>query len=134
MCPPGMRAVAECNTQEYKTIMNRCSSNFLRESELVWESPAEGIRRQIMGYDENIMLVKIEFKAGAVGAAHTHFHVQTTYVAKGRFEVMIGGEKQVLTCGDGFFVEPDAEHGVVCVEDGVLIDVFAPMREDFIAQ
>ncbi|MFI3278412.1 MAG: cupin domain-containing protein [Rikenellaceae bacterium] len=112
--------------------MNQRSNNFLFEKNLEWEQPADGIRRQIMGYDEDIMLVKILFKRGAVGTPHTHFHVQTTYVAKGVFEVEINGEKQLLREGDGFYVEPDAQHGVVCVEDGVLIDVFSPMRKDFL--
>ncbi len=112
--------------------MKEQSDNFLRANDIEWQEPAVGIKRQILGYDKDIMLVKIHFKAGAVGTPHQHFHVQTTYVAKGRFEVMIGGKREVLSEGDGFYVEPDAEHGVLCTEDGVLIDVFAPRREDFL--
>lgn len=108
------------------------SDNFLRASELAWEQPAEGISRQIMGYDQTVMLVKILFKQGAVGTPHQHFHVQTTYVAKGAFEVEINGQKEILREGDGFYAEPDAIHGVVCLEDGILIDVFSPMRKDFL--
>ncbi len=112
--------------------MDRKSANFLLADELRWENLAEGITRQIMGYNGDIMLVKILFEKGAVGTLHEHFHVQTTYVAKGRFEVEIAGVKRELKEGDGFFVEADARHGVVCLEDGILIDVFAPMRADFL--
>lgn len=108
------------------------SKNFLHSERLDWEHPAEGITRQIMGYDDNIMLVKILFKPGAVGALHEHFHSQTTYVASGSFEVTIGGESSILREGDGFYVDPDASHGVVCLEEGTLIDVFTPMRSDFL--
>ncbi len=58
--------------------------------------------------------------------------VQTTYVASGCFEVTIGTEKKVLKAGDGYYVAPNMPHGCVCLEAGVLIDTFTPMREDFI--
>jgi quercetin dioxygenase-like cupin family protein len=37
-----------------------------------------------------------------------------------------------LEAGDGYYIEPDAPHGAVCLEDGILIDVFSPMRMDFL--
>ena len=91
----------------------------------------EGITRQIIAYDNNIMMVKVMFTSGAIGTPHTHPHSQTTYVVSGKFEATIGNEKKVLTTGDGFYVDPDALHGCVCIEEGILIDVFTPIREDF---
>lgn len=101
-------------------------------NELPWENPAEGITRQIMGYDDQLMIVQVKFVKGAIGYAHEHFHSQSTYVVSGIFEVMIKGVKQILKAGDGFYVEPNSMHGVVCLEDGILIDSFNPMREDFL--
>ncbi len=112
--------------------MKRQSINFLRESELAWESPAEGLKRQILGYDDELMLVKIVFDKGAVGALHCHPHSQSSYVVSGVFEVEINAQRRTLSAGDGFYVEPNAQHGVVCLEAGTLIDTFAPMREDFL--
>lgn len=113
--------------------MKTKSENFMISSELPLESPAEGITRQIMGYDGQVMMVKVIFEKGAIGYVHEHFHSQSTYVASGKFEVMIKNQKRTLEPGDGFYVEPDALHGVVCLEAGVLIDVFSPMRLDFLA-
>ena len=107
-------------------------NNFLFEADLQWESPAQGITRQIMGYDDKLMMVKVRFEKGAIGYTHTHFHAQTTYVASGKFEIEIKGEKHILSPGEGFYVEPNAIHGAVCIEKGELIDVFSPMREDFL--
>ena len=112
--------------------MKTKSASFLFGNELTWENPAPGLTRQIMGYDGHIMMVKIRFEQGAVGYVHEHFHSQTTYVAAGKFEVMIAGEKKILATGDGFYVEPDVAHGVVCLDEGMLIDVFSPMRMDFL--
>lgn len=112
--------------------MKTRSETFLFESQLQWEKAGEGVRRQIMGYDGQIMMVKVAFDKGAEGTLHEHFHSQVTYVASGKFEVAINGEKKILSAGDGFYVEPDATHGVLCLEEGVLMDIFTPHRADFL--
>ena len=48
------------------------------------------------------------------------------------FEVTINGKKQILSIGDGFYAEPDADHGVICLESGILLDSFSPVRKDFL--
>ncbi|MGY0035594.1 hypothetical protein [Pedobacter sp. NJ-S-72] len=44
----------------------------------------------------------------------------------------IGEEKKILKKGDGFYAPPHEMHGCVCLEEGILIDVFSPHREDFL--
>jgi quercetin dioxygenase-like cupin family protein len=78
------------------------------------------------------MVVKVQFDKGGIGSLHQHYHSQITHVESGIFEVEIGGEKKILSQGDAFYVPPNVLHGAVCHEEGVLIDVFSPMREDFI--
>ncbi len=112
--------------------MKTCSNLFQIESDIEWQSPSPGIQRQIMGYDGQLMMVKVKFEQGAIGTVHTHYHSQATYVASGKFELTIGEERKVLTAGDGYYVAPDVPHGCVCLEAGVLIDTFSPMREDFL--
>lgn len=108
------------------------SENFLPESLLSWEELGGGVSRQIAGYDHAIMLVKVKFIKGAIGAVHQHIHSQSSFVANGRFEVTINGDKKILNGGDSFYVEPNALHGVVCLEEGTLIDAFSPARQDFL--
>ena len=105
---------------------------FIEDKNIAWEETGEGVRRKIMAYDNNLMLVKVDFKKGAIGSLHSHPHVQMSYVEAGAFEVDISGEKKILKKGDVFHVPSDAVHGVVCLEDGALIDIFNPAREDFI--
>lgn len=112
--------------------MKTCSERYQLENELQWENPGPGIHRQIMGYDGQLMIVKVKFDKGAVGTQHEHFHSQATYVASGKFELTIGGEKKILSAGDGYYVAPDEMHGCVCLEEGILIDTFSPHREDFL--
>lgn len=98
-----------------------------------WEELGGGVSRKFMGYDNQIMMVQVKFEKGAEGTPHSHFHTQTTYVAAGKFEFTIDGEKQVVKTGDAVYIEPNLVHGAVCLEDGMLIDVFSPVREDFLS-
>jgi quercetin dioxygenase-like cupin family protein len=112
--------------------MKEHSDVFVDGSKVSWEEMGPGVRRKMMGYDKNLMMTYVEFKKGAVGSIHKHFHTQVTYVEKGSFEVQIGNEKRILRSGDCYFIPPNIEHGVVALEDATLVDIFAPMREDFI--
>ncbi|MEO7984123.1 MAG: cupin domain-containing protein [Bacteroidota bacterium] len=105
---------------------------FIENKEIPWEITGPGMKRKIMSYDDRLMVVKVAFEKGAVGSLHQHHHTQITHVESGSFEVEIGGEKKVLNGGDAFYVPPNVLHGAVCREPGVLIDIFSPMREDFI--
>lgn len=108
------------------------SSKFIFEDETVWENLNEGVRRQILSFDDHIMLVKVEFQIGAEGYLHTHPHRQCTYVASGVFEFTIGEETKLVKQGDALYMESDMVHGVKCLEAGILIDAFTPVREDFL--
>ncbi len=110
------------------------SENYIFEASTEWETVAEGVRRQIMGFDDEIMLVKVEFQQNAIGYIHSHSHRQCTYVANGVFEFQINENIKIVKAGDGLYVEPDIKHGVKCLEAGTLIDVFNPVRKDFLKQ
>ncbi|MFN8345588.1 MAG: cupin domain-containing protein [Spirosomataceae bacterium] len=102
------------------------------DNELPWERVDEKIQRKIMSYTDQVMLVKVAFQQGGIGAAHKHPHLQISYVASGAFEITIGNESKILKEGDVYFVPSEVLHGAVCLEAGVLVDVFNPMREDFV--
>ena len=85
-----------------------------------------------MAYDENLMVVKVQFEKGGIGAIHKHSHSQISHVESGQFEIEINGYKKMLGAGDAFYVPPNVMHSAVCIEAGVLIDVFSPMRKDLI--
>lgn len=91
-----------------------------------------GVTRQFIGFDSSIMMLKVTFQQGARGEMHSHPHAQTTYVVSGLFEFTIGDDTRLVGPGDGLFMEPDVSHSCVCLEKGELIDVFSPVREDFL--
>jgi quercetin dioxygenase-like cupin family protein len=108
------------------------SALYVFNNEIEWETVGEGVRRKIMGYDKDLMLVLVEFKKGSIGYLHKHPHTQVSYLVSGSFEVTVGQNKKTQKTGDCYFIPPNIEHGVVALEDSCLIDVFTPHREDFI--
>ncbi len=97
------------------------------------EQAGEGVVRRVLSYTDEVMVVQNHFQKGAVGALHHHPHTQITYVVSGQFEFEIGGEKKVVNPGDSMLKKDGVEHGCVCLEEGILLDIFAPMREDFVS-
>lgn len=110
------------------------SASFVLEAETPNEEVESGIRRQLLGFNKELMAVRVWFAEGAVGQLHAHPHTQVSYVESGRFKVTVGATEKVLKAGDSFFVSPETRHGAVCLEEGVLIDMFSPMRDDFLQQ
>ena len=107
---------------------------FQLNNNIEWIDIGNGVSRQVFGHDDSIMMVKVKFETGAAGTLHKHPHVQVSYVESGSFEVMIDDQKQVLSKGDVFRIPSNKPHGVSCVEAGILIDVFSPVREDFLVR
>jgi len=97
-----------------------------------WTEVSPGNRRAILSHRPEMMLVAFGFDKGAIGALHSHPHMQVSYVAEGAFEVTVDGVTTTLKAGSSFIVAPNLIHGVVALQDGLLIDTFTPSREDFL--
>jgi quercetin dioxygenase-like cupin family protein len=112
--------------------MPRSTPPFSPAADLAWEETGPGVRRTLVAYNDDLLLVKVAFETGAVGALHQHVHSQISYVESGEFEATVGGEVRVLRAGDSFYAAPNVPHGVVARQAGVLLDSFSPVRLDFL--
>ena len=92
----------------------------------------EGITRRILAYTDDVMAVENTFRKGGIGKLHHHPHTQITYVVSGAFEFEIDGERHIVRAGDAMLKTNGVEHGCVCLEEGILLDIFSPKREDFL--
>ncbi len=100
--------------------------------EAPWQELGGGSRRRIRSYDERMMMVEVDFDEGGVGADHAHPHTQITYCLAGEFAFHIGEKAYTLRAGDTLVFPSGALHGCRAVKAGRLLDVFSPMREDFL--
>lgn len=103
---------------------------FHKDAEL--QNVGMGLDRRIMAYDEELMLVEVTMDTGAVGALHTHPHHQVDYLVSGCVEFELEGDKRIMRAGDSVVIPQNAVHGARALEPSVLLDIFAPMRKDFI--
>jgi quercetin dioxygenase-like cupin family protein len=106
---------------------------FAHTGEGAWTPMSGGIRRRILLYIDELMMVEFAFDKGGIGALHSHPHVQASYVAEGRFEVTIDGRTEILEAGGSFIVPSGLVHGVKALEVGRLVDSFTPHRADYLA-
>jgi len=105
---------------------------FAAPSDSGWTDLGNGVRRRVKLSLPEMMMVEFEFQAGAVGALHSHPHLQCSYVEAGSFDVTIDGVTQRLGKGGGYIVPSGKVHGVKALEPGFLVDVFSPRRDDFL--
>ena len=96
------------------------------------QDQGNGVVRRVLAYNKDLMCVENTFERGAVGALHHHPHTQITYVVSGKFEFEIDGVKKIVEAGDTMLKMNDVIHGCTCLEAGKLLDIFNPMREDFV--
>lgn len=125
--------MGRCLLLQITNKMKRFSEKYIITKEINWEKLGGGVSRKFLGYDNQIMMVRVKFEEGALGAPHQHFHTQATFCVSGKFEFEIDGEKKIVEAGDGVYIEPNLMHSAVCLEAGELIDTFSPVREDFLS-
>ena len=107
-------------------------ANVVFHKDAVLNDLGGGTSRRVLAYTENLMIVEVNFEAGSVGSVHTHPHCQNTYVQSGRFRFTVDGEPVEVGPGDTLAFPSNIPHGTLCLEAGTLLDIFTPMREDFL--
>ncbi len=97
------------------------------------EPVGDGIERQMI-WGERLMVCRLRFAPHTITAVHTHPHEQITIVDRGRVEFTIAGKKRIVSAGDVLHFPSGVEHGATMLdEEVVLVDIFSPIREDFLA-
>lgn len=108
------------------------SSTFISAEGREWEQFGPGLYRQILGYSGDIMSVRVKFDKDGIAAMHSHPHTQTSSIISGKYEFTVDGQTRTVTAGDGVLIRPGQQHECFCLEPGIVIDSFSPMREDFV--
>ncbi|HXF51907.1 MAG TPA: cupin domain-containing protein [Dehalococcoidia bacterium] len=91
-----------------------------------------GVTRRTLSSGERTTLVEITLSRGAVVPEHTHPHEQVGYVVSGRIRCRIGDETRELRAGDSYLAPGGVPHVVEALEDAVCVDIFSPVREEFL--
>lgn len=96
------------------------------------EQIAEGIERRMV-WGERLMVCRLHFQPHVVTAVHSHPHEQITLVERGRVRFTIDGQERIVSAGDVLHFPSNVPHGATMLdEEVVLVDIFTPIREDFL--
>ena len=106
--------------------------NVVKNADVQWTDLGGGVRRKVLAHTADAMAVEVNFVTGGVGAAHSHPHAQCTYVQSGAFVFTVNGTDYPVEAGDTLAFERNETHGCVCKAAGTVIDIFSPVREDFL--
>ena len=105
---------------------------FKRHDDAGYRESLRGIRQKTLAYGQKTLMVEFRLRKGAVLPAHGHPHEQTGYLVSGRLDLTIGGETRRQEPGDSWCIPGGAEHGATAIEDSVAVEVFSPVREDYL--
>jgi quercetin dioxygenase-like cupin family protein len=105
---------------------------FVNGSDEGFVQVAPGIRRKTLGVGDETLLSEFRLEEGHPLPIHDHPQEQTGYLVRGRLALTIGDETRELQPGDSWSIPGGVRHGAEVLEDAVAIEVFSPVREDYL--
>lgn len=92
-----------------------------------------GVQHAVLSYNDQLMLCEVHLAKGTAVASHAHPHIQIIYVVKGRIGLTCAEGEVILEAGDSYLARSNEPHAVDALEDSIVLDIFSPARQDFIA-
>lgn len=108
----------------HKNVYKASSSGYLEA--------IEGILRKTLVFGENSLLTEFILKKGKILPRHQHPQEQVGYLVSGHIILHIGQEEYDILPGDSWAILGNVEHSADILEDSVAIEIFSPVREDYL--
>ncbi len=94
----------------------------------------KGVWIKTLVYGEKTLLTEFKLEAGNTLPPHSHEQEQTGYLVSGKIQLTIGDKTYDVGPGDSWSIPGNVEHGARIVEDSVAIEVFSPVRKDYLPE
>jgi len=105
---------------------------FVKNTEDEFLSPVKGIEMKTSVYGENSLLTRFHLKKGSILPLHSHPQEQTGFMVSGKMKLFIGENEFLAEPGDTWSIKGNIEHRAEILENSVAIEVFSPVREDYL--
>jgi quercetin dioxygenase-like cupin family protein len=105
---------------------------FAKQSENGFHTAIAGIELKTRVYGEKTLMAEFLLTKGSILPRHAHPHEQAGYLVKGHLRLSIGTETFDAQPGDTWCIPGNVEHEAAVIEDSVAIEVFSPVREDYL--
>lgn len=114
------------------SVSAQTAAQHLNWANIPVEQIADGIERQMI-VGEKLMICRLRFDPFVVTPEHDHPHEQMTIVERGKVRFFIEGAERIAVAGDVLQFPSKCWHGATMMdEEVVLIDIFTPLREEFL--
>ncbi len=107
---------------------------FSKRTSSGYKQALKGIRMKTLVFGDKTLFTEFLLDKGSVLPMHAHPHEQTGYLLSGRIRLSIGDEMFEAQAGDSWCIPGNAMHGAEILQDSVAIEVFSPVREDYLPQ
>lgn len=107
-------------------------NNIYHGSEEGYIEVIEGISRKTLVFGDKALLAEFKLQKGKNLPAHKHPEEQVGYLVAGHIILQINGEGYEMNSGDSWAIPGDVEHSAEIIADSIAIEVFAPVRKDYI--
>jgi len=107
---------------------------FSKHDEENYKDVLSGIKMKTPVHGNKTLLCEFRLDEGSELPLHKHPHEQTGYCVSGRMELTINGESYETTAGDSWCIPGDVEHGAQILENTIAVEVFSPVREDYLSE
>jgi quercetin dioxygenase-like cupin family protein len=107
---------------------------FTKQSNQGYQTPLAGVDQKTLVYGEKTLMTEFRLQKGCAIPLHAHPHEQTGYLVEGRLQLTVGEVKYEVQSGDSWCIPGGVEHGADVIENAVAIEVFAPVREDYLPE
>jgi quercetin dioxygenase-like cupin family protein len=104
---------------------------FTKSEDREFKKLAEGVRMKTLVWGKKTSLSMFELQKGAAIPMHSHPNEQSGYLISGKLVFIIEDDRFEANPGDGWNLESNVEHGAEVLEDSVVVEVFSPVREDY---
>lgn len=92
----------------------------------------KGVTVDSLAVGERSMVCKMNYEDGNFATEHVHPQEQSGYVISGRFLMTVDKDVYELEPGDSYVVPGNVPHSFKVLEAGEVIDVFTPIRRDYL--
>jgi quercetin dioxygenase-like cupin family protein len=94
----------------------------------------DGVHLKTLVHGEKTLMGEFSLAKGAEIPPHAHPHEQTGIMISGKVRFKIGDEMFEVEAGDSWCIPGEVEHAVEVLENSVVVEVFSPVREDYLPQ
>jgi len=92
----------------------------------------EGVQLQTLVHGEKTLMGRFKLAKGAKIPPHKHPHEQTGFMISGKLLFTIEDKELEVEEGDSWCIPGESEHSVIAIEDSLVVEIFSPVRVDYL--